>query len=139
MDSVSTIINPAAPFDFELTAGYLTYFQGRYGTDSLVDGLYRRLLDLNGKLVLASVRSVGSTERPELAVELRGEGLSPHLTIGRVRHEASQGQRQAIAEAVSSVVLEPTEPWLVESLELMQSTLTPQGAIYTPLGSVALQ
>ena len=30
-----TTIKPVPPFDFELTAGYHTYFQGRYGTDSL--------------------------------------------------------------------------------------------------------
>jgi len=65
-----------APFDFELTAGYLTYFQGRYATDSLADGVYRRLLDLDGKLVLASVSSVGSLEEPELAVDLQGERLT---------------------------------------------------------------
>ena len=65
-----------APFDFELTAGYLTYFQGRYATDSLVDGVYRRLLDLDGQLVLASVSSLGSLEKPELSVELQGEGLT---------------------------------------------------------------
>ena len=65
-----------APFDFELTAGYLTYFQGRYATDSLVDRVYRRLLDLDGQLVLASVTSLGSLENPELSVELQGEGLT---------------------------------------------------------------
>jgi DNA-3-methyladenine glycosylase II len=75
MDRTARTITPVAPFDFELTAGYLTYFQGRYATDSLVDGVYRRLLDLDGQLVLASVSSVGSLEEPKLAVELQGEGL----------------------------------------------------------------
>ena len=76
MDRISRNITPVAPFDFELTAGYLTYFQGRYATDSLVDGVYRRLLDLDGQLVLASVSSLGSLEKPELSVELQGEGLT---------------------------------------------------------------
>ena len=76
MDRVSRNITSVAPFDFELTAGYLTYFQGRYATDSLVDGVYRRLLDLDGQLVLASVSSLGSLEKPELSVELQGEGLT---------------------------------------------------------------
>tara|TARA_B100000315_G_scaffold252551_1_gene289580 strand:- start:2207 stop:3127 length:921 start_codon:yes stop_codon:yes gene_type:complete len=77
MDKTTIKIRPAAPFDFNLTAGYHTYFQGRYGTDSLAGGVYRRLLDLGGKLVLASVRSEGSVREPELAVELRGDGLTP--------------------------------------------------------------
>lgn len=76
MDRISRNITPVAPFDFELTAGYLTYFQGRYATDSLVDGVYRRLLDLDGQLVLASVSSLGSLEKPELSVELQGERLT---------------------------------------------------------------
>jgi len=76
MDKAVTTIKPVAPFDFDLTAGYHTYFQGRYGSDSLTDGVYRRLLDLEGKLVLASVRSVGSVEAPELVVELQSESLN---------------------------------------------------------------
>ena len=76
MDRIARTITPVAPFDFELTAGYLTYFQGRYATDSLTDGVYRRLLDLDGKLVLASVSSVGSLEEPALAVELQAEELT---------------------------------------------------------------
>ncbi len=62
MDRIARTITPVAPFDFELTAGYLTYFQGRYATDSLTDGVYRRLLDLDGRLVLASVSSAGSQQ-----------------------------------------------------------------------------
>jgi len=77
MEKAHCSITPKAPFDFDLTAGYHTYFQGHYGTDSLDQGVYRRLLDLNGSLVLASVRSVGSVDSPELSVELRGSGLTP--------------------------------------------------------------
>ena len=76
LESSITTINPVAPFDFDLTAGYHTYFQGRYGSDSLTGGVYRRLLDLDGDLVLASVRSIGTVEAPELAVELQGDRLS---------------------------------------------------------------
>ncbi len=65
------------PFDFELTAGYHTYFQSRYGTDSMQDGVYRRLLDLGDKLVLATVTSTGTTDDPQLALELQGEDLNP--------------------------------------------------------------
>ncbi len=72
----TTIIKPIAPFDFDLTAGYHTYFQSRYGTDSLEDGEYHRLLDLGDKLVLATVRPVGSIDTPELKVEIRGDGLT---------------------------------------------------------------
>ena len=75
MDKLTTVITPVAPFDFALTAGYHTYFQARYGTDSLEGGVYRRLLDLGNKLVLASVQSVGTCDEPRLTVELQGESL----------------------------------------------------------------
>ena len=77
MDRVNTTIQPVPPFNFELTAGYHTYFQSRYGTDTMEDGVYRRLLDLGEKLVLASVQSSGTVDAPELAVELQGQDLSP--------------------------------------------------------------
>ena len=77
MDRITTTIRPTPPFDFDLTAGYHTYFRGSYGTDTLEDSAYRRLLDLGDKLALASVQSVGSIDNPELSVEVRGEGLSP--------------------------------------------------------------
>ena len=77
MDRLTVSIKPVPPFNFELTAGYHTYFQSRYGTDTMEDGVYRRLIDLDDKLVLASVRSIGTLEAPELALELQGPELSP--------------------------------------------------------------
>jgi DNA-3-methyladenine glycosylase II len=41
------------------------------------DGVYRRLLDLDYKLVLAKVRSVGTVDAPELAIDLQGPELGP--------------------------------------------------------------
>ena len=77
MDRLTVSIKPVPPFNFELTTGYHTYFQNRYGTDTMEDGVYRRLIDLDDKLVLASVRSIGTLEAPELALELQGPELSP--------------------------------------------------------------
>ena len=77
MDRLTVSIKPVPPFNFELTAGYHTYFQSRYGTDTMEDGVYRRLIDLDDKLVLASVRSIGTLDAPELALELQGPELSP--------------------------------------------------------------
>ena len=76
MQTLTIRLQPAPPFDFELTAGYHTYFQGRSGADNLDDGVYRRLLDLDGRLALAVVQSTGSVDSPELTLELRGDGLT---------------------------------------------------------------
>ncbi len=76
MRELTIRLRPRPPFDFQLTAGYHTYFQGRSGADNLDGGVYRRLLDLDGRLALASVRSTGSVESPELSLDLRGEGMT---------------------------------------------------------------
>ena len=85
MDRFTNTIKPTAPFDFDLTAGYHTYFRGSYGTDTLEDNAYRRLLDLGDKLALVSVRSVGSVDAPELLVDVIGEGLSPEDAAAATR------------------------------------------------------
>lgn len=76
MQTITLRLYPIPPFDFELTAAYHTYFQARSGADTLDGGVYRRLLDLDGRLALVSVRSTGTVDEPVLSVELRGEGVS---------------------------------------------------------------
>ena len=67
---------PQPPFDFELTAGYHTYFQGRSGADALDGGVYRRLLNLEGRLALATVCSNGTVDSPKVSLVLEGEALT---------------------------------------------------------------
>ena len=64
--------------------------------------------------------------------------FSPHLTLGRVREPVSSGLVRGISAAVTSTSLAPTEPWLVNSVHLMRSTLAPGGAKYSALASVPL-
>ncbi|PKB63574.1 MAG: hypothetical protein BZY80_06450 [SAR202 cluster bacterium Io17-Chloro-G2] len=78
-EKITKVVVPKAPFDFELTAGYHTYFQGRYGTDSLEGGVYRRLLDFDGELVLASVSSSGTVDSPQLEVQLQRRELTERM------------------------------------------------------------
>ena len=75
LSHASFTLSPAPPYDFELTAGYATYFTGRYGADIFEGGTFRRLLDLNGILVLTAVRSTGTLTAPRLEVELAGPYL----------------------------------------------------------------
>ena len=88
MPTINLHLRPMPPFDFELTAGYHAYFQARSGADNVEGGVYRRLLDLDGRLVLVTVRSTGSVDSPELAIELRGEGLTDadgEVAVAQVR------------------------------------------------------
>lgn len=64
--------------------------------------------------------------------------FSPHLTLGRVREKASPGERRSLGQAVASSKVASTEPFPVDSLSLMRSTLTREGAVYSCLYSAAL-
>jgi len=76
MQRRTSTITPQPPYDFGLTVEYLASFQGERRVDVVEDGQYRRLFDLNGRLFLAGVRSVGTVERPELDVTVEGESVS---------------------------------------------------------------
>ena len=75
--TLTRIITPTAPYDFELTAGQPNYSRDQeFKTEDYVDGSYIRLLDLGNKAALASVSSEGTADAPELAVSLTGEDLT---------------------------------------------------------------
>ena len=77
MNTLTRQLRPTAPYDFALTAAYHAYFQERSGADTFANGVYRRLLDLDGRLALASVRDTGRPDSPQLTLELRGPALAP--------------------------------------------------------------
>lgn len=62
----------------------------------------------------------------------------PHLTIGRVRDQASASQRRAIADAIATTRVPVLESWQANTVRLYRSELTPRGANYTNLGEVAI-
>ena len=64
--------------------------------------------------------------------------FSPHLTLGRVRDGATAALRRRVTSSLTTMQMEDGEPWVPESVHLIQSTLTPQGAQYTNLGSVPI-
>ena len=75
--TLTRVIKPTAPYDFELTAGQPNYSRDQeFRTEDYVDGSYLRLLDLGEKVALASVSSQGTADDPELTVSLNGEDLT---------------------------------------------------------------
>jgi DNA-3-methyladenine glycosylase II len=70
--TVTALIPAIPPYNFALTAGYATYFRGRYGTDIFENGAFRRLLDINGRLMLASLSARSPIAAPQLSIELTG-------------------------------------------------------------------
>ena len=75
MDTSPIHVTPAAPFDFDLTIGQYVHYQNYYGPDLWRDGVYTRLLDVGGDLILVSARSVGSVNAPGLEVTVSGEDV----------------------------------------------------------------
>ena len=61
--------------------------------------------------------------------------FNPHLTLGRVRDQASDTERRRIGAAFSRQALGTLDPWLVEEVYLVQSHLGPKGATYSDLAS----
>lgn len=92
--------------------------------------------------------SVVALGRAQASIEaaLQGIGIAPepkpfhpHLTLGRVRRDASQEQRQKLGEALRA--LPPPAPlaWTLERVILYRSELRSSGPIYTEIADWRLQ
>jgi len=62
----------------------------------------------------------------------------PHLTLARIKQGASPLERRSFGELVGATIFEDKYHVEVEAISLMRSQLTPAGAIYTRLMTVAL-
>ena len=76
MFTATHIFEPEPPYDFDASAGFAVYGRGRHAADSLADGVFSRALDIGGKTVALSVRSVGQVERPRIEARLVGDRLN---------------------------------------------------------------
>ena len=63
----------------------------------------------------------------------------PHLTLARLRNQASPDERQKFGQLITSTKLEAVYTIRVDSIKLMRSQLTREGAIYSQIGSVELK
>ena len=68
-----------------------------------------------------------------------GRVFTPHLTLGRMRDNVSGEQRRRAGAVIAEVTLPGEVSWKVGEVNLMSSTLTPQGAVYDVLASRALK
>ncbi len=117
---------------FELSLSQLGVFPNARRPRVLWAGIQGDLTDLAG----LQVRVEEAAGRIGFAPEQRP--YRPHLTLGRVREGVPPPARLQIGQAVSETNLEPSPPWLVDSLHLIRSDRRPEGATYTSLGSVPL-
>jgi 2'-5' RNA ligase len=67
----------------------------------------------------------------QLGFPREDRAFTPHLTLGRVRNYASPEDRKKIGQVLSGVMFSSSNPITVESVCLVKSQLTPEGAVYT--------
>jgi len=65
--------------------------------------------------------------------------FTPHLTLARVRDQASSDERQRLGQLIAGTKLETTYTIKVNFINLMKSQLTREGAIYSQISSVELK
>jgi len=63
----------------------------------------------------------------------------PHLTIARLRERASLDEQQSFGQIIGSTGFETVYRFGVDSVNLMRSQLTREGAIYTRISSARLK
>ena len=64
--------------------------------------------------------------------------FTPHLTLARLRDQASSDERQRFGQLIASTRFEATHTIEVAAINLMKSQLTREGAIYSRISSVKL-
>jgi len=64
--------------------------------------------------------------------------FTPHLTLARVRDQASPDERQKLGELIAGTKFEAEYTFPVEALSLMRSQLTREGAIYSQISAIEL-
>ncbi|MBI3981454.1 MAG: RNA 2',3'-cyclic phosphodiesterase [Gemmatimonadetes bacterium] len=128
----------------------------RLGVDSAVTGARRFTLSIQGfgvfpsasrpRVIWAGCGAVPPLEMLQHRVEREMEGLGfplegrafrPHLTLGRAKNGAPPVRMAGLGAALEE--LEYAAEATVESVDLMESRLSPSGARYTCLHAAALE
>lgn len=65
--------------------------------------------------------------------------FTPHLTLARVREKASPTEQQNFGQVIASASFESAHSFAVDSINLMQSQLTTEGAIYSQISKINLK
>lgn len=65
--------------------------------------------------------------------------FTPHLTLARLRDQATTDERQSLGQLIASTVFETVCQIYVDSIHLMKSQLTREGAVYSRISSIKLK
>lgn len=70
-----------------------------------------------------------------LGVPYDEQGYTPHVTLGRVRKQATAAERRALAAFVSTIEVPPSEPLIAREALLIRSRLSGSGPHYETLAT----
>jgi RNA 2',3'-cyclic 3'-phosphodiesterase len=90
------------------------------------------------EIITSLQKRIESAMKP-LGFTPESRAFTPHLTLGRVRDEAGQEERQGLGQLVTRTTVEIENRLEVNSVHLFRSQLRPQGPLYTIVGSVRLK
>ena len=94
---------------------------------------------LDGDLVmLASMQLAVDDAVGNLGLPKEQRDFSPHLTLGRVRREVTDGQLRKIGEVVSAANLADSPSWTASAVNLMRTELDPAGSRHYLVGSATI-
>ena len=86
---------------------------------------------------LRQVQQYLESNLEQLGFTSESRAFTPHLTIARLRNQASPDERQRFGQLITATSFEASTI-NVNAISLMRSQLTRQGAIYSRLASAAL-
>ena len=75
----------------------------------------------------------------KIEIQTDGKVLRPHLTIGRVKRDASRHSLEIVSDMVENYEISTVGEQMVESIHLIESKLRPTGPIYKALAVVKLE
>ena len=125
METVIVKLTATPPYDFDLTAAAATHFSGQYGAENFQDSVFQRLLNLGGHLCLASVRSVGTIDIPQLELELKAASLDEAIVTEACRQISwILGTDQNLTPFYNMALEEPKLASLIQELWGLHIPLT---------------
>lgn len=88
---------------------------------------------------LATLQKVIETTVKKAGLPVEDRDFSPHLTLGRVKRDASQEQIQDLSAALDEIKIGVLGMVMAQSVTLFRSDLYPDGPVYTPLNHIPLR
>ena len=79
------------------------------------------------------------SELTPLGFAPESRSFTPHLTLARLRDQASPSERQSFGQLIANTRIEAIYDFNVDSIKLMRSQLTREGAIYSCLNLIKLK